>query len=77
MKVQLESTTKIVMVNIDGARLPVRVWQGTTEAGVPITALVARVAVERDADAGELDRDLQEHAAPTPDVDAWPLSMIL
>lgn len=29
MKATLSSTTKIVMVNIDGARLPVRVWQGT------------------------------------------------
>lgn len=73
MKMTIESTTKIVEVN----GVPARVWQGTTERGVPIVALITSVAVERDQDQTEFDADLQEHAPPTAYADAFPDLMFI
>lgn len=59
MKVTLQSTDQIV--NIPQAAMgKCRVWTGHTEKGVEIHAFICRVAVRQDADASELDRDLQE-----------------
>lgn len=73
MKIELESTTKIVHLN----GVPARVWEGKTAAGVPMHAFIVRVGVHQDADASEFERDLKEHAAPSPDVAAIPLRMVL
>lgn len=77
MEVQLTSTTKIVQLVIDGARVPARVWEGTTANGVRCHAYITRIAVHNELDASEFERDLQEHKAPSPEVQAFPLSMIL
>lgn len=73
MKITLESTTKIVTVN----GVPCRIWEGTTERGVAIHAYVTRVAVDRNADASELERDLQECRTPSVDVGALPSRLVL
>ncbi|HYM46747.1 MAG TPA: hypothetical protein VES65_11390 [Solirubrobacteraceae bacterium] len=73
MKVELESTTRFV--EADGLRM--RVWQGETAAGIPVVALIVRVAVERTQDTTEFERELQEHAAPRADVVAFPLRFFL
>jgi len=73
MKITITSTTK--MVYLDG--VPARVWQGHTEAGVPVHCYVTRIAVDRDEDASELERDLQEHEAPRPEVVDIPFRMVL
>jgi len=73
MKVQLESTTKIVRLN----GVPARIWEGHTAAGVPCHAYVTRIAVANDQDASEFERELQEHAAPSLDIEAIPFSMII
>lgn len=66
MKATLESTTAVVtMKDTDGRPFRARVWQGTTEKGVPFTAYVGIVQVRADADGAEFERDLQEHAVPT------------
>ena len=66
MKITIESTTRIVLVN----GVPCRMWQGTTESGVEIAALVTRIGVAVLDAAGnvaeEFERELQEHAAPLP-----------
>ncbi len=73
MKIEIESTTKIVQLN----GVPARIWVGKTESGIPVHCYVTRIAVAKDADASEFERELQEHRAPTPEIEAIPLRMIL
>ena len=73
MKITIESTTKIVTA--DGIRC--RVWEGTTERGVKITCLIPRIAVRIGEDMLQFEAELQEQKAPSADVEAFPLRMIL
>jgi hypothetical protein len=73
MKMQIESTTKIVTFN----GLPARVWEGKTAKGVPVIVFVTSVAVDKAHDAGELDAELEEHAPPSADANKIPLWMVL
>ena len=73
MKIEIESTTKIVTLN----NIPARIWVGKTESGIPVHCFVTRIAVRKDADASEFERELQEHKAPTAEIEAIPLRMIL
>jgi hypothetical protein len=73
MKIEIESTTKIVYLN----SVPARIWVGKTESGIPVHCYVTRIAVAKNADASEFERELQEHKAPTPEIEAIPLRMIL
>jgi len=73
MKINLESTTKIVTLN----GVPARIWEGKTESGIPVHAYVTRIAVARDQDCSEFERELQEHRAPSVDVAAIPLRLLL
>jgi hypothetical protein len=76
MKITLESTTKLVELN----GVPARIWEGLTEAGVPIVAFVTRVAVHENRPAAEhevLRRELQECRAPSIDVEAIPHRLVL
>ncbi len=73
MKATLEPTSLIVRLN----GVPCRVWQGHTEKGIPISAHIALVSVDRDADASELDAALREVAAPRPELLVLPGRMVL
>jgi hypothetical protein len=73
LKLTLESTTKIVHVN----GVPARIWEGHTANGVPVHAYLTRVAVDHAEDAGELERELEEHRAPSPEIEALPARLIL
>lgn len=77
MQVSLESTNKIVELEINGARVQARIWQGHTAKGIACHAYITRITVATGDDASEFDAELQEHAAPTPEVASIPLSMIL
>lgn len=77
MKVTLESTEKIVTLVIAGKDVPARVWEGETAAGVKCHAFITRIAVHELAEAGEFERDLHRHVAPSPALAAIPLRMIL
>jgi hypothetical protein len=70
MKITITSTDKLTIM--DGA--PVRVWDGMTENGVPCKVFVHRLAVHRDCDTADFERELQEQLPPGRRV---PLSMIL
>lgn len=72
MKITLESTSQIV--RLDG--IECRVWEGTTASGIAVTAFIPRIAVLRDADASEFERELVEQRQPSPG-DEWPLRMVL
>lgn len=67
MKVTLEPTNLFTTVN----NTRCRVWQGTTEQGVPIHAHIALVGVDRDQDVAELDRALKEVATPRAELDIF------
>ena len=73
MKVNLESTTKIVTLN----GVPARIWEGKTESGMKVHAFITRVAVDKDEDQTQLQKELQECAAPSKEVEAYPFSLIL
>lgn len=73
MKVTLESTSKIVELN----GVPARIWEGHTESGIPVHAFVTRIAVDKSWNHEEFERELEEHRAPSPAMDVYPLKMIL
>jgi len=73
MKVMAESTSKIVQVN----GVPARIWEGTTEAGVPCHLFVTRVAVVEGADQTQFEAELQECKPPSPEVAAIDARLVL
>lgn len=73
MKITIESTTKVVELN----GVPARVWEGATESGIPVHCFITRVAVHKDQDCSQFERELQEQRAPSFEVEAIPLRMIL
>lgn len=84
MKITIESTSKIVTLEVGGRDVPARVWQGETESGIPVQCFVTRIAPEIRKDHPEIDtltavfeRDLRRQADPRPTVEAIPLRMIL
>ncbi len=64
MKVPLESTSKIITLN----SAPARLWEGTTESGVPVVAFISRIAVPSGQPQGEFEKELQEHRPPRPEL---------
>lgn len=77
MRVTLENTDKIVDLVVNGAMVKARVWEGTTAAGIRCHAFITRIAVHKDDNASEFERDLLEQATPTADVAAIPARLIL
>jgi hypothetical protein len=73
MKITIESTLKSVQLN----GVPARIWEGHTDAGTPVHCYVTRIAVAKDADATQFERDLKEHRAPSAEIQAIPLRMVL
>lgn len=74
MRVQLESTTKLVELN----GVPARVWEGVTERGVRCFAFVTRIAVREGDDAEQFAEELQECRPPSPDIEgAIPARLVL
>jgi hypothetical protein len=73
MKVTLENTTKLVAVN----GVPARVWEGETESGIPVHCYITRIAVREDQDTTAFDAELKECRAPSAEVEALPLRLIL
>lgn len=73
MKITIESTTKIVSVN----GVPARIWEGCSESGIIVHCYVTRIAVPEGEDQEEFKRELQEHAAPSADVEMIPLRVVL
>jgi hypothetical protein len=77
MIVTLHSTEKVVTLVIDGVRVPARIWEGKTAAGIACHAYITRIAVHEKADATEFEKELEEQAKPTAEVEAIPLRLIL
>jgi hypothetical protein len=77
LKVQLESTTKIVTFEINGVSVPARIWEGETESGIPVHAYITRIAAPNNADLAQFDAELLECRNPSPAIVEIPLRMIL
>lgn len=70
MRLMIESTD--ALTSLDG--VPVRLWEGTTEDGIPCKVFIHRIAVANEQDASTFDRQLKEQLPPGRYI---PLSMIL
>jgi len=82
MKITIESTTKCVLLMIEApfhmGPVPARIWEGTTSTGIPIHAFITRIAVDKEADCAQFDRELSECRSPeNPDISAYPMKLIL
>lgn len=60
MKITIESTPKII--EADDLRL--RVWEGHTESGTPVICFILQVAVLRELDCSDFERELIELPVP-------------
>jgi len=79
MKITLSNTERIaeLIPATPGGAVLARVWEGTTDKGVYVQVLIARVAAPIDADLSEFERDLQEQAAPCTQPQVFPLRMVI
>lgn len=82
MKITIESTSKMVelVVGVQRARVPARVWQGETDGGVPVQVFVTRIAPEippDDSRQADFERELLRQADPRATVEAIPLRLII
>lgn len=76
MKITIESTTQLAEVN----GLPTRIWEGTTETGIPVICLITRVAVSNDETPAvheQFKQELLECKPPSAAVEAFPVRMII
>jgi hypothetical protein len=76
MKITLESTKHVVELLRDGAIVKGRVWQGYTDSGIYVQALIVRVAVDGAADQKQFESELEETKAPQA-IDIFPARMVM
>lgn len=60
MKITFESTDKIVDLVTANGTVPARIWEGVTESGIPCHAFITRIAVQKDLNSSQFDRELKE-----------------
>jgi hypothetical protein len=78
MKITLESTSKVVELKTPrGCIIEARVWEGHTESGIPVHCYVTRIAVRDTEDTAQFERELVAHRAPSAEIAAIPMRLIL
>ena len=77
MTVTLHSTDKIVELKTPTGVVPARLWEGTTANGIACHAFITRIAVAKDLDATEFERELQEHRPPSRELQAIDARLVL
>jgi hypothetical protein len=82
MKIHVESTTKVVTLEIEGVAVPARIWEGSTQDGTPVHCYITRICptIEEPVPAEVADKfaaELRECVPPTPAAQSIPLRMIL
>ena len=82
VELHLRPTSKIVLLQdaatVDG--IEARIWQGKTATGIPVHAIITRVAVEKGRpphEYTEFEEALKETEAPRPEVEAYDMRLIL
>lgn len=77
VKVTLESTEKIVELQSEHGTVPARIWEGHTDSGIPVHAYITRIAAPAAEDLAQFENELRNTRAPSPEVQAIPLRLIL
>ena len=77
MKLIIENTTKVVDLEVNGSRIPARVWEGQTDTGIPVHCFITRVAVHESLDCTQFEKELAEQRKPSFAVQAIPVRLIL
>lgn len=78
MKIIVESTSRLVDIEVNGTKVPARIWEGKTDSGIPVTCAITRVAVHKDQNQDQFRRELEECKAPSAEaIEAIPLRMII
>ena len=77
MKITIHSTSRIVEVSKGEASIPARVWEGETDSGIKVQCLVTRIAASQTDNLAQFEAELKEQRAPSAEVQAFPLSLIL
>ncbi|MGA8221473.1 MAG: hypothetical protein WB780_07435 [Candidatus Acidiferrales bacterium] len=79
MKITIESTSEIVQIRTAeyADSISCRVWEGQTESGIKVQALIPRIAALKTDDLTEFERELQEQKPPSAEVRAFPMRMII
>jgi len=75
MKITIENTDKIVDLN----GVPVRIWEGQTESGVPVTCFVTRIIPRTHDEAvnAQFAAELREEKTPSIYAQGIPLRMFI
>jgi hypothetical protein len=77
MKITIENTTQMVMLEESKGEVLCRVWEGETETGVKVQVLIPRIAAKNGSDFKQFEAELLETRAPSDAVRALPARMIL
>ena len=79
MKIILEPTSQITEITDfkTGIAVPARLWVGRTATGIPVQALITRIAAPGKYNQADFQRDLIEQRAPTPLHVAYALTLML
>ena len=60
MRMQIESTEEVgELVTDDGARIPCRIWRGTTERGTACLLFISRIAID-EKERAEFEAELRD-----------------
>lgn len=74
MKITIESTSKMVLLN----GVPARVWEGQTDNGINVHCFITRIGVARNEPRiSEFETQFKECRVPSPEIEAFSLRLIL
>jgi hypothetical protein len=73
MKITIESTTKLVHVN----GIPARIWKGETEGGQKVHCFITRIATPVDSDQDAFMAELTQTAVPAPELNSYPIRLLI
>ena len=65
MKLEIVATGKVTEI----AGIPVRLWEGKTESGIPCKVFVHRISVHNDHDSSQFESELKEQMPPAVKID--------
>jgi len=77
MKIEIESTTKVVELVLNGQSVLARIWEGKTVSGIRVIAYITRIAAPAEENLTEFEKELELCRIPSADVEAIPLRLIL
>lgn len=77
MQITIESTSQCIMLKTDHGEVEARVWEGKTKSGIPVHCFISRISPQTHDNIDQFEIELKEQKAPSPEVAAYPLRMIL